>query len=274
MNQMFLDEFFFSLSKQSYRAFDLVVLNDGFGSLDKYRITYPELSIVELKFSGTPSQNRQHGLNFIKQASYQKVIFGDSDDTFSDSRVELSVELLDKVDIVVNDVNLFNKNGVYSAAYMSNRIKNTSLITLDDIMGKNLLGLSNTAVNTRIFNQLQLNFDISLIAVDWYFFSLLLQQGCSAIFATNFRTNYRQHDINTVGLGCFSYPQIKKLLSVKLKHYQLLRDINPLYEELLAKTEKSLSLIRNEEYVSNLVAHNNQVLKFPLWWECDFKENI
>jgi len=265
MMESYLDDFFYSLSKQTELNFDLIVLNDGFGSIEKYKLKYPMLSIVELLCSDTPANNRKFSFDFIKSKGYEIVIFGDSDDTFSCNRVELCLELLTTNDIVVNDVTLFDEHGVFSSNYMSNRIKNNTNIDARYIYDKNILGLSNTAINVKIYENI--NFDENIVALDWFLFSILLQRKYKAIFTTRSITYYRQHNTNTVGIKSFSAIQMKKSMIIKQQHYQLMSNIYPIYKELLAKTTQDLVLIQDNKYLSKLVGWNNKTLKFPLWWE-------
>jgi len=198
MEKQFLIDFFDSLVCQSYKNFDVIVVNDGYKDFGKINAKYPSLNIIELLFSDTPAKNREFGINFCKKKKYEKIVFGDSDDYFSNNRVELSLSLLDKYDIVVNDVSLFDKNEIYEVNYMSNRIKDKSVIKYDYIIDKNIFGLSNTAINTNIFNKVSFNKEI--VAVDWYLYKTLLKKGFKSIFTNKAITFYRQHQKNTIGL--------------------------------------------------------------------------
>jgi hypothetical protein len=146
----------------------------------------------------TPAKNREFGINFCKYEEYEYLIFGDSDDYFSDNRVELSLSVLNKNDIVVNDVSLFDDNCVYETMYMSNRLEDNSKISYEYIKNKNIFGLSNTAIKLDILEEVV--FDEGIIAVDWELYRGLLKDGCSAIFTNEMITYYRQYKDNTVGL--------------------------------------------------------------------------
>ena len=104
-------------------------------------------NIIELIYSGTPSKNREYGINYCIENNYDVLIFGDSDDYFSDNRVELSLKMLKENDIVVNDISLFNDTGIYEEKYISNRLKDNSKISYEYIQNKNIFGLSNGGVN-------------------------------------------------------------------------------------------------------------------------------
>ena len=198
MKEQFLIDFFESLVLQTDKGFDVVVVNDGYANFNEIKLKYSMLNIVELKHCDTPAKNREYGINYCIECRYEKLIFGDSDDYFSENRVEASIELLSVHEIVVNDVSLFNDTGIYEEKYMSHRLRDKTKVRLDFIKDKNIFGLSNTALRTSILNKV--HFDKDLVAVDWYFYTNLLKQKYNAIFTNGAITYYRQHNDNTVGL--------------------------------------------------------------------------
>ena len=198
MKEQFLIDFFGSLSKQTNEKFDVVVVNDGYKGFDKIKERYFKLNIIELSCLKTPAKNREFGINFCKDEEYEYLIFGDSDDYFSDNRIELSLSALINNDIVANDVSLFDDSGIYEAMYMSNRLEDNSEISYEYIQNKNIFGLSNTAVKLDILEGVV--FDEDLVAVDWYLYKELLKKRCSALFINKAITYYRQYKDNTVGL--------------------------------------------------------------------------
>jgi len=198
MKGQFLIDFFDSLSKQTYDNFDVVVVNDGYDNFYDVKIKYQNLSIIELPYSGTPAKNREYGINYCIECKYDILIFGDSDDYFSNNRVELSLNILNSNDIVVNDVSLFDDRGVYETMYISNRLSDNSKVNYSYIKNKNIFGLSNTALKINILSKV--SFDKDLVAVDWYLYKGLLKNGCKAIFTNKAITYYRQYAFNTIGL--------------------------------------------------------------------------
>lgn len=149
MDKTYLDDFFASLQNQTYKEFDIIVLNDGYGNLKSIKEKYPFLKIIELKSSQTIAKNREYGINYCIEQGYNVIVFGDSDDYFSKSRIEESLKLLNDCDIVVNDLSLFNCQGFIEKYYISNRFLNGTHIKIDDIKCKNIFGLSNTAIKTK-----------------------------------------------------------------------------------------------------------------------------
>lgn len=199
MNNKYLYDFFNSLETQTYKKFDIIVVNDGYETFNFFKEKYNKLNIVELKYSDTISKNREYGINYVIKSNYDILIFGDSDDYFSSNRIELSIELLSKFDIVVNDLSLFDDNSIYISKYISNRIENKTEIDFEFIKDKNIFGLSNTAINLHIIDKVE--FDKDLVAVDWFLYKYLLKLKYSAIFTNEAETYYRQYENNTIGLN-------------------------------------------------------------------------
>ena len=198
MEKQFLIDFFDSLSGQTYDNFDVIVVNDGYDNFYDVKMKYQNLSIIELPYSATPAKNREYGINYCIDNKYDILVFGDSDDYFSNNRITKSVELLSSHDIVVNDLTTFDKTGILHDKYISNRIENNLIINYSFIKDKNIFGMTNTAINLNILDKVK--FDDSLVAVDWLMFKDLLKLGHKAIFTNEIISYYRQYFDNTIGL--------------------------------------------------------------------------
>jgi len=198
MKEQFLIDFFDSLSRQTYDKFDVIVVNDGYDNFYDVKMKYQNLSIIELPYSDTPAKNREYGINYCIDNKFDILIFGDSDDYFSNNRITKSVKLLSDHEIVVNDLTTFDKTGIIQHKYISTRVKNNSIINYSFIKDKNIFGMTNTAINLNILDKVK--FDDSLVAVDWLMFKDLLKLGHKAIFTNEIISYYRQYSDNTIGL--------------------------------------------------------------------------
>ncbi len=256
-----------SLSSQSNKHFDLVIINDGFENILDLTKNLT-LNVIIHNFFNTPSKNREFGINIIKDSGYDFLIFGDADDYFSQNRVEQSIRYLENYDIVVNDFALVDqKNNLFENKYLSNRINNNQLINAEFILDKNIFGLSNTAINLKKIKKV--NLSSKLRAVDWFLFSKLLLEEFNAVFTNETLTYYRQHHNNYIGINHLNEEKILRGLEVKVFHYGEMRNINRAFEEyyqLADELYKSLLSDKNvkEKYITNIL---NNKIKFPLWWE-------
>lgn len=198
MDEQYLFDFFNSLDNQTYKKFDIIIVNDGYLGFTQLKQQYSHLNILEISSASSISKNREYGINYVIENGYDILIFGDSDDYFEKNRIEKSLEFLKEYDIVVNDVSLFNEGGVYEEKYFSHRLKNLEVINFEFIKDKNIFGMTNTAIKLK--NIEKVSFDYMLIAVDWFFFQTLLNQGLKALFTNETISYYRQYCNNTVGL--------------------------------------------------------------------------
>jgi len=261
-NENYLYDFFNSLNRQTFKDFDVVVVNDNYKNFSKIKDKFSDLNIKELKYSDTPLRNREHGINFILDNNYDIVIFGDSDDYFSFNRVEVIIEKLIHYDIIVNDLSVFNEKRIYKKKYLSHRIKNNTEITIDFVKDKNIFGMSNTALRVKSLGNII--YDSELIALDWYIFSLALLKSGVALFTNETQTFYRQYDENTVGIGKLNKGIILKGISVKLKQYELLSIEDSQFKAYYNEMTILSNVIKNNKMLDMVMS---QKISYPLWWE-------
>ncbi|WP_372763550.1 hypothetical protein [Litorivivens sp.] len=258
----YLDDFLRSIASQSYSAFDLVILNDGYGPLDELAAAHPGVSIREVCHSETIAKNREVLLNFVKDQGYESVILADSDDHFDKNRVELSLQLLKRFDVVVNDIALFDDSGIYAENYFSQRIKNGSVLDLSFIREKNIFGMSNSAFSLHLMDVLTIPDD--LVAVDWYIFSRLLRDSdTKAVFTSDTQTYYRQYRENTVGMKKLTRKSFLQGLDVKDRHYSALLNSDESYRAIRDSNRALMCKEVDQEYIEKL----NSQIPHPLWWE-------
>ena len=211
----YLADFFFSLDQQTFADFDLIVGNDGLANLE---IGPHEFSTRVIDLTGTPAEIRDAGIQFLRNQEYEQVVFGDSDDFFSSERVQCSLELLNRYDVVVNDLDLVDKEKrLIQSGYLSHRLLPETEIRADFIRDKNIFGLSNTAAKVSWLPEVKIPEDT--VAVDWFLFAHALEGGATAGFSPSVRTFYRQHDANTAGISGPSFQRLEQSVRVKALHY-------------------------------------------------------
>jgi sugar O-acyltransferase (sialic acid O-acetyltransferase NeuD family) len=268
----YIAEFFESLSKQIYKKFDVIVLNDGFQNFENFKKKYRNLTIIELPAAGSIAKNRETLIRYSKMNNYDIAIFGDIDDTFSEDRIEKSIKALKHADIVVNDLTSIKDGCIIDESIYSKRLINQRFISFDFIKDKNIFGMSNTAVNLNVVSLSEVQFSDDLIAVDWFFFSLLLLNGAKATFISDTVTFYRQYDSNVIGIGSFSIEKINSILKVKVIHYEKMKEINADYQALLDEVLILKEICTDETELNKLLIDNSNEIKTPFWWELiDFR---
>ena len=256
MNLVHLNEMLESLVNQSYKNFDLVVVNDNLQEFSHLKQHYSNhLTIIELAPGKSPIENRKIGLEYCRKCQYDFLIFGDSDDKFSVNRVKDAISLLSTYDVIVNDLTLFTNEAVLERNYLSNRLSNNQLITFDDVKNKNFLGLSNTSIKLSLIEDFTITND--LIAFDWFFFSVLLLQGKKAFFSNSITTYYRQHADNLVGMKELTLQGHIHGWHVKKLHYAALSKVTDLVNDEYAIYSKEAPVFIPDQPKK----------AFPLWWE-------
>ena len=261
-NEEYLIEFFNSLSEQTFKGFDLIVVNDGCRNIREVTKKFDKMNIILLNYSSTPTKNRQHGINYVVSNNYENIIFGDSDDLFDNNRLRVSVDLLSSYDIVVNDLSTFQSKSIHIKNYISNRVANNTEIDIEFIRDKNIFGLSNTSLKAKLFKEI--NLDSDMVALDWFIFSRALLQNARAVFTNTTETYYRQHGNNTIGIGKLTSDFIYAGVAVKIQHYGKLMQLDSRYEEFYYEIKYLQEKIADSKYVERLV---HQKMKYPLWWE-------
>ena len=262
-NLVYFNDFIKSLEQQTDDDFNLLLFNDGIENLDDF-LHDTRLNFEIIKIQGTIAETRTFIINYLKKTDFESVIFGDTDDFFSANRVEDSKKLLTKFDIVACDINIVNTNGeILELNYWKNREELKSEINANTIKEYNFLGLGNTALKINILPN-NLVFDKSIIAIDWYLFTVILTKEIKTFFTFNSSVYYRQHEQNIVGRKKITFESFKKGFKVKLNHYVNLAKCYKEYEELANSFLMNQHLL-SEDFYKKASINNN--IKNPFWWE-------
>ncbi len=242
-NIRFLEDFLGSLASQTFKNFDLVIVNDGISNIEDILEKNYKSKYIILDPGANPQSNRFNLLEYLS-TNYEYIILGDSDDMFMPNRIEISIEYLQYNSILVNELIPFQTKNKFSIdGILSKRFRNDQLIKLNDILNKNIFGLSNTAFKQtsleNIFKQINFHTDI----FDWHFYLNLLKEA-DAVFTDKTATMYRIHDNNTAGLK-----NNTKNISVQNEIIKNFIIPNKLYDKYVFKVYSSTSN------------------KNKLWWE-------
>jgi hypothetical protein len=197
---------------------------------------------------------------------YENFIFADSDDRLGNDRVLVCRDYLKSFSIVINDIVPFHDDtSITSEGYWSARLSDRQIITSNDIINYNLLGLGNTAIRRDVLQSFVIP-DI-LKAVDWFIFFQWLQ-SYPAVFVHDGRVHYRQHSGNTVGAKVITPDGLIAISDVKVNHYKALYNDFPYLMKPLLKNEKLSERLKSDNaYCADMAAYLNTKQINYFWWE-------
>ncbi len=261
--ETYVDEFFNSVLNQTYKNFDLIIVNDGYKD-DNLASHCPNLNIVELRGDATISGNRAIGINYAIDNAYDYLFLCDVDDYMYPTRVEHVLESFGNNDIIVNDLDIVDADRkLIVKDYFQKTISANTILDKDFIKDKNIFGFSNSALKISAFSKV--SFPTDLKVVDWYFFTRLLNEGLKAQFLDESLTEYRQHSGNMIGISSFTIDVFKKLIELKKKQYSYIKEVYPVYQKLYDQMLNLSKLPDNE--LQKIIDKNTDITPYPVWWE-------
>ena len=89
-------------------------------------------------------------------------------------------------------------------------------------------------------------------------------KGFSAVFTNESKSYYRQHLNNTIGLGIITRESILNGISVKIKHYELMKEESSIFDRLLSETYELKNKVNDARYIDKLKDSSKMNL---FWWE-------
>lgn len=261
--ETYVDEFFNSVLNQTYKNFDLIIVNDGYKD-DNLAYHCPNLNIIELRGDATISGNRAIGINYAIDNAYDYLFLCDVDDYMYPTRVEHVLESFGNNDIIVNDLDIVDADRkLIVKDYFQKTISANTILDKDFIKDKNIFGFSNSALKVSAFSKV--SFPTDLKVVDWYFFTQLLNEGLKAQFLDESLTEYRQHSGNMIGISSFTIDVFKKLIDLKKKQYSYIKEVYPVYQKLYDQMLNLSKLPDNE--LQKIIDKNTDITPYPVWWE-------
>lgn len=257
-----------SLSIQTYTSFDWVVINDGVDSNSIKQQVSDRFPCTILEFTDLkPAKNRLEGIKHCFQHGYDYIIFQDADDWMSNNRIADSLYHLDQEPIVFNAIDLVDeKDTVLVEDIWQTRLSHRQVISQSFINNKNCIGLGNAAIRTNIIPE-TLFIPDEIIAVDWFLFYTLLKNN-NAVYSSNSKVFYRQHEANIAGFPELNRESIDKAVKVKRTHYQFLSPLFPELQEVknrFGKFEREVA--SNEDILNQYIIKNKNKHCASFWWE-------
>lgn len=253
----YLDGFLKTLNTQTTDDFDILFFLDIVDKRDCWGDDRIKAIFIEGK---TPIEIRFNSLKYLKNIEYENIIFCDFDDTMTNNRIQVLSNLLEKYEVVCNDLNIMQSDDeIIEYKIWGKRLGDNFEFNSEFISNKNIIGLGNTAIKSYLLKQSIKNSKLPL-AADWFIFQQIINQSTKLFFTSECQTNYRQHNNNIAGIKKANFNRVKKIIDVKIKHYAALEEIGIFnYKPQKEKTELILNSLEKYEY--------NKPSFREFWWE-------
>lgn len=254
----YLDEFLKSVNEQTVDGFKTIVIADGLDDEAKTRIASSsdsDLLIEDCVAGSKPFENRIRLLEAAKRAGADLLVLSDADDVLAENRMEKTISAFEpNCAFFYNDLRI--KKGELFFPCLPKRISYT------DLIDKNFLGFTNTAINMKMLSVefLKTLYSGETDIFDWYLFSRIAQEVGGGKYIDDTYSEYRLHDNNLA--GSMDSVGLERELEVKIEHYRLLSDANEAFREEYERV-KSISL-REEDLEAEseaLTPHRGY------WWD-------
>lgn len=271
----FLEEFVCSLYMQTYKNFDILIVNDNYkGRLNIFE-KLGNINIIDLSSCNyNPSQIRNYILEYVIKSDYDILIWGDIDDIFSSNRVEEILNTYKKdVAFYYNDLVIKNTNKDFFCGKLK---ENVSHNDLDDF---NFIGLSNSALNINLLRKydFKINCDLdNCIAFDWLLYTLLLKQNFKGIKVNSTKTYYRIHNDNIVGLtNKLNKKNLFIGLEVKTFQYKVLSEYDVIFKNKLKNIIQLSEKLKSNDYIDKYIEYvNTNYYQNTFWWQNIIIDNL
>ena len=260
--EIYIKSFIDSLNIQKDKNFKVIFFCDKI-KIKKNIFSKLNISSVFYELKGSISSIRQKALRKILEIKPKKICFADVDDIMADNRTKVIFRLLDKNNIVFNDLDLCFKNKKIKN-YLSKYFKNHQKLNYLDILDSNCIGFSNSAINFNLLSKNRKNIFTSkkIIVYDWFFWSNFLINN-KALFTNKTKTKYHisKNSKNQLPPKTDKV-SIQHLLEVKKNHYGLMSSRKKIYYTKKILYEKSMK---------NIINKNRLEFKLDHWWSINLK---
>lgn len=265
--ESYLPDFLASLSAQTDDKFTLYLINDSFLKSGA-TLEYERLDVRVMDASGSPASLRKLGIQWLAQEGAEIVVFADADDTFAKDRIEISKKVLERCDVVFNELILFGSKIDSPIPLLGNRFDEGYKVTPESLRSANCIGMSNSAMRMDISFGLE-EIPDDIVPFDWALFSLIAHSGFNILFTKRTNTNYRQHENNQASPLELSDRQILTGVKVKKDHFRFLASHYVEYGALATRfvdlySQLNADALFKQQY---LLEVRSQSPAYPLWWE-------
>ena len=270
-NLLFFPSFLISLENQTNKNFKLILFNDGVVNLDSY-LKNTSLNIEKYNVNNmSPFEIRLYGLEKVSEMGADQIIFADTDDLMTSERVAISVSYLKKYPFVCNDISLISEEGKLMVdLFWGERMSNKFEFGIQYIKNQNLIGLGNSAMQGNQLNKILNTLAGHSTGSDWLFFSAA-EKNLNAVFVSECRTLYRQHDNNIIGKKEINRDSLFSIINKKIEHYNSLKRINFDAYNVDDQIELNQNILQrckaDPDFCDNQIKKINSLGINFFWWE-------
>lgn len=271
----FIDEYIQCIRDQSFKDFELVIINDKFPlEVEKYlkNITVP---FRVFPHSESPQKNRLYGMKICYEAGYDIIICSDSDETMYPDRIEKNITYFAKKK---------NKNAVYNNSVGQKdeyyfELYYKDVIELNDNIDFNVLGYGALNLRRELIPFVLQHANEKVIPFDWWFGLVYLLNYGSVEVLKDAKNNYRFHKGNFIG-PVFEIREDKIKLGINIKKILYSEMINycrknafkeniDLFKNKLDEVIQIENFVRNSsiEYYMELVRQYFMNAPKRYWWQ-------
>jgi cellulose synthase/poly-beta-1,6-N-acetylglucosamine synthase-like glycosyltransferase len=185
----FSSRFINAINNQTYKNFDLLVINDNNKYLANLIKKKTNHHIKILNSSKSPIANRIHGLRYLKKSKYDLIFFLDFDDFPKKNYIESSLKFYKK-----KKLNLFSNKLTYKKKIFQKK----NIITLSDLISDHQVGFGTLVVRRQFINEILKMNKFKVQFFDW-FISLIYLINNRFLYI-NFNTQINYNESNLVSL--------------------------------------------------------------------------
>jgi glycosyltransferase involved in cell wall biosynthesis len=270
----FLNEYIKCLQAQTFKDFELVIVNDQFPTQLETYFKKSKIATKIFPFTGLPLENRMYGLKICRDLGYDIVICSDSDETMCPNRIEKIVEYFNNSNkLIVYNNGSARKGDRYFDHYYKNCIR------FDDIIDFNILGYGAMSLRSEAVDFILEHENKRVFVFDWWIGTVYLLHFGQVDFLKDVKNNYNQHPDNFVGpILSIEKKRIELGIRVKKSHYSELieychqknfRDEMNVFSNKLKEIKELEKFIANSslDYYVELAKDYFKDKKKIYWWQ-------
>jgi hypothetical protein len=180
---------------------------------------------VQSRVRSTPTEVRNAMLRAARASRAEILVFVDMDDVILPEALNLHRIALQSSEISYGELELIDRNGQLTGFRFFEGADVPDAVTDPDVVTRrNFFGLSNTAVRADCLTESVSTVPGELVATDWWMYTQMLSEGCSARRTEDAVVGYRQHAGNILGGNAdIEYGSILKRCQIIRAHYAALK---------------------------------------------------